>query len=296
LLTAVVSCLAGDYFFTEPHNSFAISGPVELIAMLVFIAVSLVIGILSEISLRALERAKRAERAKDDFMATVAHELRSPLSVIRYANTLSRMSGDKAARDHIELIDRQVYQLNLLIEDLLDLSRVVHGKLRLDRRQVEASAIVEAAVEKAKPVLSSRNHKLHVEVASAPMPLNVDPLRMEQVLTNLLTNAAKYTPDGGEITVTAAPHGEQAVFSVRDNGIGIAQDMLPHVFELFAQSDRATERSSGGLGIGLALVRNLVELHGGCVTASSKGANRGSEFVVSLPLKRAASRKVLVEA
>jgi signal transduction histidine kinase len=242
-----------------------------------------------------LERAKIAERAKDDFMATVAHELRSPLSVIRYANTLQRISGDEQSRDHNDLIDRQVYHLNLLIEDLLDLSRLAHGKIRLDRQHVDASSIVEAAIEKAKPLLASREHKLRVDIAPEPMPLYIDPFRLQQVLANLLTNAAKYTPDGGEISVTAAPQGEQAVFTVRDNGIGIAADMLPHVFELFAQSDRTRKQSAGGLGIGLALVRDLVELHGGNVSASSGGPNRGSEFVVSLPLEQPApSGNVLV--
>jgi signal transduction histidine kinase len=297
VVTAVIGSLVGNYFFTAPAGSIAISGAEELFALILFIAVSLVIGILSEISLRALERAKLAEKAKDDFMATVAHELRSPLSVIHYANTLNRISGGKAADDHTELIDRQIHHLNLLIEDLLDLSRMVHGKIRLNRQHVEAGSIVEAALEKAKPLLMGRKHKVRVSVAAEPMPLYVDPLRLEQVLTNLLTNAAKYTPDGGEISVSAAPLGEQVVFSVRDNGMGIDDEMLPHVFDLFAQADWSKRQSEGGLGIGLALVRNLVELHGGSVTAASAGTGRGSEFVVSLPLEQhAESVGVLVEA
>jgi signal transduction histidine kinase len=238
-----------------------------------------------------------AERAKDEFMATVAHELRSPLSVIQYANALHRVGGDEQASDHTELIERQVVRLNLLIEDLLDLSRVAHGKIRLNRQHVDAASIVEAAIEKAKPLLNSREHRLVLKIVPQPMPLFVDPVRMEQVLVNLVTNAAKYTPDRGEIRVTVAPMGEQAVFTVRDNGMGISKDMLPHVFELFAQSDRAAKQSLGGLGIGLALVRNLVELQGGNVSASSAGPNRGSEFVVSLPLEQIApAEDVLVEA
>ncbi len=296
-LAAISSILVGNYCFTEPASSFAISGPIELIGMLLFMGVSLSIGILSEVSLRALERAQAAERAKDDFMAIVAHELRNPLSVIHYANSLNRVAGDDQARGHVEVIDRQVHRLNLLIEDLLDLSRVAHGKIRLDRRHVDASSIVAAAAEKAKPLLAGRKHKLRLGIAAGPMPLFVDPIRLEQVLTNLLTNAAKYTPDGGEISVTAAPLADSAVLTVRDSGIGISEDMLPHVFDMFAQSDRASKRSDGGLGIGLALVRNLVELHGGSVTVASEGLNRGSEFVVSLPLEQVARpERVLVEA
>ncbi|MEX0611740.1 MAG: ATP-binding protein [Pirellulales bacterium] len=296
VITAVLSGLIGNYLFTHPQWSLTIHNHEEFFSLALFVAVSLIIGILSEVSLRALERAKTAERAKDEFMATVAHELRSPLSVIHYANALNRISGDEQARDQVDLIDRQVYQLNLLIEDLLDLSRVAHGKIRLDRDHVDASAVAEAALEKAKPLIAGHKHKLIVKLAPRPMPLYVDPVRVEQVLANLLINAAKYTPDGGEIGVTVAPADEYAVFTVRDNGIGIAPDMLPHVFELFAQSDRAAKRSNGGLGIGLALVRKLVEMHGGKVTANSAGPGRGSEFVVSLPLEKVPAGRVLVGA
>jgi signal transduction histidine kinase len=297
MVTAFLSALVASFFFTHNHGNLRMSNHEEWLSLLLFVGVSLVLGILSEISLRALERAKVAERAKDQFMAAVAHELRSPLSVIHYANTLNRVSGDDHADDHSELIDRQVYHLNLLIEDLLDLSRVAYGKIRLDRQHVDASAVVGAAIEKAKPLLTGRNHKLRVDIAPGPMPLYVDPIRMEQVLTNLLTNAAKYTPDGGEISVTATPLGERALLTVRDSGIGISEEMLPHVFDMFAQSNHATKRADGGLGIGLALVRNLVEMHGGSVTAWSAGPNRGSEFVVALSLEQAApSDRVLVEA
>jgi signal transduction histidine kinase len=297
VVTAFLSCFIANYFFTYPKFSLTIHNFEEFVSLSLFVVVSLVIGFLSEISLRALERARIAERAKDEFMATVAHELRSPLSVIQYANTLQRISGEAPTSDHTELIERQVYHLNLLIEDLLDLSRVAHGKIRLKRQHVDASSIVEAAIEKARPLLESRQHVFHVDIAPEPMPLFADPIRLQQVLTNLVTNAAKYTPEGGRIRMTVAPLGESAVFTVRDNGIGIAEDMLPHVFELFAQADRARKQSESGLGIGLALVRNLVELQGGNVSAASAGLNQGSEFVVSLPLaKKTASSKVLVEA
>jgi signal transduction histidine kinase len=295
VFTAFFSCLIGNYFFTHPQGSFTISNHEELFSLSLFVLVSLIIGLLSEISLRALERARLAERAKDDFMATVAHELRSPLSVIQYANSLDRISGQP--RNHIELIDRQVRHLDVMIQDLLDISRVARGKVRLDRKHVDASAIVKGAVEKARPLVESRRHTLLVEVSPERMPLFVDPVRLEQVLVNLLTNAAKYTPDGGEITLALQPDADAALFTVRDNGIGIAEEMLPRVFDLFVQSDRAAGRSDGGLGIGLALVRKLVEMHGGRVSARSAGPNRGSEFAVALPLEPiGSSRRVLARA
>ena len=294
---AILSCLVGNYFFTHPQRSLAISSHEELYSLVLFLTVSLIIGMLSEISLRALERARIAEQAKDDFMATLAHELRSPLSVIHYANALNRLSGAEEARDHIDLIDQQVHHLNLMVQDLLDVSRAARGKIRLDRQHVDASAVVEGAVAKARPLIESRQHQLIVDVSAEPMPVFVDPARLEQVLANLLTNAAKYTPDGGEIHLRVEPAEDSAVFTVRDNGIGIPEQMLPRVFDLFVQVDAQSKLSDGGLGIGLALVQKLVEMHGGCVRASSAGANRGSEFVVSLPLDvPAPSRPTLVRA
>jgi signal transduction histidine kinase len=286
-VTALISCLIGNYFFSHPQGQLVISDSEEFYALALFLVVSLVIGLMSETSLRALERAKAAERAKDDFMATVAHELRSPLSVIQYANTLSRFGGDDEMRDNIEIIDQQVYRLNLLIEDLLDLSRVANGKVRLNRKNVDASDVVSDALEKVRPLIDQRNHSLIVNIAAEPMPLHVDPLRIEQILTNLLTNAAKYTNDGGKIQLTVAPIDERVLFTIRDNGIGISAETLPRIFNLFTQSEPATKRAEGGLGIGLSVVRKLVELHGGSVTASSDGLNHGSEFVVSLPLEPA---------
>jgi signal transduction histidine kinase len=297
IVTALVGCLVGNFFFTHPYGSFAISTLEELYSLLLFLTVSVIIGILSEISLRALERARSAERAKDDFMATVAHELRSPLSVIHYANALNRMSGAEESRAQVDLIESQVKQLDVLIRDLLDLSRVTHGKIRLDRQHVDASVVIERAIEKAKPLIARHKHALHVEIPSEPMPLYVDPVRLDQVLGNLLTNAAKYTPDGGEIDVRVEIVGDNAVFIVRDNGIGISEDTLPSVFELFVQAEPASKRANDGLGIGLALVKKLVEMHGGSVSATSGGLNQGSEFVVSLPLTQAAAtRATLVNA
>lgn len=297
VFTAAVSCVVGNYFFTHPPGSLEITSLEEFISLTMFLVVSTIIGCLAEISLRALERARAAERSKDEFMATVAHELRSPLSVIHYANTLDRMSSDDAARNHIDLIEEQVSHLNFMIQDLLDVSRVSRGKIRLDRERVEAATIVEGAVVKAKPMIASRKHRLSVSVPDEPLTVLVDAVRMEQVLANLLINAAKYTPDGGRISIRAYADDSYAVFTVRDNGIGIAEDVLPHVFDLFVQGDRGNSRSEGGLGIGLALVKRVVDLHGGRVSAASAGPNRGSEFTVMLHLEEPATlERALVEA
>ncbi len=253
-----------------------------------FILVSGTIGFLSEISLRALSRAKKAEQEKDNFMATVAHELRSPISVIYYANSLNRLTSGDQSSDQLDMIDRQVCHLNLLIEDLLDVSRVARGKIRLNRRHVDAASVIQGAIEKTRPMITSRKHKLELKISPEPMPVSIDPARIEQVLTNLLTNAAKYTPDGGRICLTANPSGDSAVFAVRDTGIGIRPEALPHVFDMFMQGDLGRDRNEGGLGIGLALVRKIMEMHGGSVRAESAGKNRGSEFVFTLPLEQSA--------
>jgi signal transduction histidine kinase len=290
LATAILSALVGNYFFTQPHGSLAIDSIEELIDLIFFILVSATIGVLSEISLRSFTRAKKAEEEKDNFMATVAHELRSPISVIYYANSLSRLASPEQPNDQLEVIDRQVNHLNLLIEDLLDVSRVARGKIRLHRQHVDASSIIPGAIEKARPLITSRKHKLELDVSPEPMPLFVDPARIEQVLANLLTNAAKYTPDGGQILVTAKPEGDSAILSVRDNGVGILPEMLPRIFDMFTQGDAVRDRDEGGLGIGLSLVRKLSELHGGSVQVESAGRNRGSEFVITLPLEQPAAK------
>ena len=277
-----------DYLFTK---SIDISSIEEFLDLTFFVVVSVVIGILSEISLRSLARAKQAEKEKDNFMAAVAHEMRSPLSVIYYANTLNRHSGSEPPTDQLDVIDRQVHHLNLMIEELLDVSRVARGKIKLNRKHAEASSIVAGALEQARPLIESHHHKLRVQVSPRPIALFVDPVRMEQVLTNLLTNAAKYTPDGGEIVVRVEAVAGEAVFSVRDNGIGIAPETLPHVFDMFVQAEAGRDRTEGGLGIGLALARKIAEMHGGTVRAMSGGANRGSEFTVSLPLEQPAAAR-----
>jgi CheY-like chemotaxis protein len=185
-----------------------------------------------------------------------------------------------------DVIERQVRQLTRLVDDLLDVARITRGRIDLRRQRVELHSVVQGAVEAAQPLITQQGHHLEVQLPEAPVWLLADPARLSQVLMNLLTNAAKYTPAGGRISVRAGVEGDQAVLRVRDSGIGLAPEHLASVFEMFSQVAPALERSQGGLGIGLALVRGLVALHGGRVEAYSEGPGKGSEFTVKLPLQR----------
>lgn len=176
-----------------------------------------------------------------------------------------------------------------MIEDLLDVSRIARGTIRLEPREVDATEIIEGAIEKSRPLVFDHNHDLRVNNSAAPLPLWVDPARMEQVVTNLINNAAKYTPDGGEIVVCATRVGEYVSITVRDNGIGIAPEALPNVFDLFVQVNPSSDRAGGGLGIGLNLVQKIVQMHGGEVRAASGGVGRGSEFTIRLPMHHPAA-------
>jgi CheY-like chemotaxis protein/two-component sensor histidine kinase len=183
-----------------------------------------------------------------------------------------------------DLIDRQVQQLVRLVDDLLDISRITRGKIRLQTEPIELAAVVERAVETSRPLIEGKNHTLTLDVTPEPIRVEGDPVRLAQVIGNLLNNAAKYTPEGGSITLTLERAGGEAIIRVRDTGVGIPPDMLGSIFELFTQVDRSLDRSQGGLGIGLTLVHRLVEMHGGRVQAFSAEANQGSEFVVRLPV------------
>ena len=226
----------------------------------------------------------RAERQKNDFLAILSHELRNPLAAIVTSLHLADGQADAGvARRAWEVIRRQTNQLARIVDDLLDMTRISVGKIDLQRRPVDVSPIVEGAVESARVALRARGHELIVKAAPEPIVVEADPARLEQVLGNLLDNAAKYTEPGGRIIVTVAREDGAAVIRVRDTGIGIEPDMLPQVFEMFSQADGSLARTRGGLGLGLSLVRKLVELHGGRVEARSDGPGRGSEFVVRLP-------------
>jgi CheY-like chemotaxis protein/nitrogen-specific signal transduction histidine kinase len=227
-----------------------------------------------------------ADRRKDEFLATLSHELRSPLAPIRNALELIE---DGAVDAHTQLeaahvIRRQVDQLTRLVDDLLDISRITRGKIELRKQDVELSAVVNNAVETARPTIEPAGHELVVNLPDAPVLLHADSARLSQVFSNLLHNAAKFTPAGGRIELNAACDGGEIVVSVSDNGVGISREALVYVFDMFRQVDHSLERSQGGLGMGLSIVRRLVELHGGTANAQSEGANMGSQFTVRLPL------------
>ncbi len=227
-----------------------------------------------------------ANRNKEKFMALLSHELRSPLSPILNALSILRQmrTNDPIIEQAGNIIERQVGQMAKLVDDLLDISRITKGKLRLTKEQVELRVVVNHASEAVRPFMEARKHEFSVSLPTAPVWVEADPARMEQVVVNLLNNAAKYTDTGGLIRMSVSREGAEAVIRVRDNGVGIAPEQLPLVFELFTQVDGSLGRSYGGLGIGLALARNLVEMHEGRLQASSAGLGKGSEFTIKLPM------------
>jgi signal transduction histidine kinase len=229
------------------------------------------------------ERAESASRAKDEFLAMLGHELRNPLSPILTATQLMRLRGEEVFDKERTVIERQCRHMIRLVDDLLDVSRITRGKVELRRRPLEVSEVIAQAVELVSPALEERAHRLTLDVPTAGTVVHVDPQRLAQVLANLLTNAAKYTPHGGAIHVAAHGHDSSVTISVRDSGIGIDPKLLPHVFDLFVQGRQGIDRAAGGLGLGLAIARTLVETHGGRIEARSAGAGQGSEFIVELP-------------
>lgn len=246
----------------------------------------------AEERLRASEQALReADAKKDNFIATLAHELRNPLAPIRNAAGVLRQKGppDPQLAWCRDVIDRQVVQMAHLLDDLLDVSRITRGKLTLRRERLELPTVIERAVEIARPLLDAGKHALTVSLPPQPLALDGDLTRLAQIFSNLLSNAAKYTEPPGRITLSAQAEADEVVVTVRDNGIGIERHHLPRVFEMFSQVESALTRAQGGLGIGLSLVKGLVEMHGGRITARSEGPGKGSEFVVRLPLARAAA-------
>ena len=234
---------------------------------------------------RTEEALLEADRRKDEFLAMLAHELRNPLAPIRNAVQLLRQAGtdDALLQRQRDIIDRQVTHMARLLDDLLDVSRIVHGKIELDRQPLRLADVISHAIEIAMPLIESRGHGFFLVPPADDLYVEADPHRLAQVMGNLLANAAKYTNEQGRIWLEVARDGDEAVVSVRDSGIGIAPEMLPRIFDLFSQADQSLARSQGGLGIGLTMVRNLVKMHGGRVVARSDGAGQGSEFTVYLP-------------
>jgi signal transduction histidine kinase len=232
---------------------------------------------------RARRTAEVANRTKDEFLAMLGHELRNPLTPILTAVHLMRLRGGGGMEKECSVIERQARHLVRLVDDLLDVSRVAQGKINLQKKKLEIADIISKAIETASPLMEERQHRLTLNVSAQGLQVHADPERLTQVLANLLTNACKYTENRGHIRVDAMLDNNQVVVEVRDNGIGIRADMLPHVFEMFAQETQAIDRAGGGLGLGLAIVRSLTELHGGSVHVFSAGPGAGSVFTIKLP-------------
>ena len=246
------------------------------------------IGAASDITERKLaeEKLQESDRRKDEFLAMLAHELRNPLAPIGAAAALLQRArlDECLVRKTSEIIGRQVGHMTALIDDLLDVSRVTRGQVELDEAALDMRAIVADAVEQVMPLVRSRHQQLDVDVPAQSMPVMGDAKRLVQILANLLNNAAKYTQEGGRLRLAATVRDGEVVVDVVDNGVGMAPELVARAFDLFAQAERTSDRASGGLGLGLALVRSLVELHGGTVTCESGGSGRGSRFTVMLPL------------
>ena len=230
---------------------------------------------------------QQADRQKDEFLAMLAHELRNPLAPIFNAVSVLQHDsiGSEIGRQALAIVDRQARSLGRIVDDLLEVSRVTTGKIELRKQLVDLNDIMNNAVLACRPALDGRNHRLELSLPSERLWVYADATRIEQVVTNLLNNAAKYTPDGGTISLTAFREADRAILRVTDTGVGIPAEFLPHVFDMFAQGDHTVSRAQGGLGIGLTLVQKLVAMHGGAVQAHSKGPGEGSQFAVSLPLQ-----------
>ena len=246
-----------------------------------------VLGLTQDVTDRkwAEEALKKADRRKDEFLATLAHELRNPLAPSAAASMCSKYRSDPAiAAETRKMMDRQLSHMVRLIDDLLDASRITNDKLTLRKEWVSLRAVAETAVEASRPVIDAARHALRLSLPEEPLWLDADPTRLAQVVSNLLTNAAKYTPEGGSHRTRGGTGGRRSCVRVTDTGLGIPPGMLADVFDMFTQVNRTLERAQGGLGIGLALVKRLVELHGGTITAESPGLGLGSTFTVRLPL------------
>ncbi len=234
----------------------------------------------------AQQELAAADRRKNEFLATLAHELRNPLAPIRHALHLLHMAEDHpdVQPRALGVIERQLEQMVRLVDDLLDLSRITNNKLQLRKERIELAAAIHSSLETTRPLIEKAGHEISVLLPPDPVYVDADLTRLAQVFTNLLSNATKYTEEGGRIWLVVEMQGNEAVVSVRDNGIGVSTEHLPHLFEMFSQAAPALERSASGLGVGLALARGIVELHGGSIEAHSEGPGQGSELVIRLPV------------
>jgi|RhiMetdeSRZDD1v2_1073273.scaffolds.fasta_scaffold117233_2 PAS domain S-box-containing protein len=279
LVSALVVATGDAREWSERENTL-----VNIVAERTWLAVE---KLRLDATLRESDAALRdADRRKDEFLATLAHELRNPLSLIRNVSALQNTPGspDADPRWGRDIIERQVNYLTRLTDDLFDVSRITREKLDLQKESVNLAEVIRAAVESSRPLIDQRQHELTIAMSPQSILVDADRVRLTQVFTNLLNNAAKYTPNMGHIWLNVEPAGDTVVVRIKDTGIGVAAENLPHLFELFYQVDRAFTRAEGGLGLGLTLVHRLVEMHGGRVEVRSDGVNRGSEFIVHLPV------------
>lgn len=289
VLRAGAQDYVGKDWLTPPGLTWVIENAIERLAM----ARQL---LLRDEALRRNEKAlSDADRRKDEFIATLAHELRNPLAPVRTGLRVLRLTHDaETAKRTLDIMERQLGQMTRLIDDLLDISRVTSGKVLLRFKRVAVTAIIDAAAEAALPTLEAGRHSLVIDLPEQALWLDADPDRLVQVLGNLLNNSAKYSLDGGRIKLAARADGDSVVIEVRDSGLGIPKEMLSQVFNMFTQVNTALDRSQGGLGIGLALVKRLVGMHGGTIVAESGGTGAGSTFTIRLPAAAAPSQNISV--
>ena len=292
VLTLGIGAALARYLFEIPHGSLSLATEASQTSLFMFLSIGLVIVLLGESlrvaaldNARLYQLARRADARKDEFLATLAHELRNPLAPIRnalYVLDTIDSHQPRVAGLH-QMISRQTDHLTRLVNDLLDVSRITRGKIELKMERVRLRAVVEAALEVVRPLVDEKRQNLQVSLPQIDVLLHGDFVRLTQVLTNLLNNAAKYTDKEGRLWLTAEVEAGELVLRVRDTGIGIAPENCSRIFELFEQAPHAIEHSQGGLGVGLTLVRSLVQIHGGTVSAKSQGLGLGSEFTVRLP-------------
>jgi signal transduction histidine kinase len=282
LLAAALAAWGLDYFLLPPAGSLRV-GPDDAVRLAVFVLAALFVTALHAASRRREAALRRRDRRRGEFVATLAHELRNFLAPVASALRVFRVRGAEPAvvERSRAIAERQVGNMARLIDDLLDLARIDRGKLRLHRARLDLLSVVAHAVEAARPAIDARAHHLEVSLPPAPVWLDGDPTRLEQVLVNLLTNAARYTEPGGRVGVAVERGRGEALVRVRDSGMGLPADLLPRLFDLFAQAEGGRW---GGLGVGLSLARGVARLHGGDLTARSDGPGTGSEFVLRLPL------------
>jgi signal transduction histidine kinase/CheY-like chemotaxis protein len=301
--TAVTIIAAGLAIWSTAHGMGPFGGggvPQRLLTLQMFLGVVAASALLLSAALAERERLQRelqlrveqlhdADRRKDEFLAMLAHELRNPLAPIQNALEILALPevGEATVAQAKEVLHRQVQHLTRLVDDLLDVARISRGKIELRQERVALQAVVSRAVEAARPLIDARQHALTINLPTEPMLIDVDPTRIAQVISNLLNNAAKYSDPRGRIQLSASRESNQLKIKVSDQGIGINPELLPSIFDLFVQASRGHDRTHGGMGIGLTLVRRLVELHGGRVEAASAGPGRGSDFTIRLPLASA---------